>query len=392
MLTKIIDVFLCFLMLLNIGGYKKYDPAPEEWKTNYNFVFVHGLSGWGSYDIANSFVRYWGMFSGDIFGTLEKQGFHCYAASVDPTGSAWDRACELYAQLTGTRVDYGKAHSERCTHDRYGRDYSKKPLLPAWDSENKINLLGHSFGGATVRLLSRLLAEGSEEERAATDESELSDLFTGGKADWIYSITTLSAPHNGTTAYDITHGGEDVVGPTNDNPTGVIRSFFSNMINLGTRPMPSGRAEEDQAKYDMFIDNAIALNGTIPTLPDVYYFSVTTIATDEKDGVQVPDQSVMEEMFVGSSELIGKFTGETPNGVVLDETWQPNDGLVNVISGRAPFGAPQKDYDENDVPTGVWNILPEVRGDHTAFMGGVVRPNKWVKAFFSEHLDRINRL
>jgi len=34
-----------------------------------------------------------------------------YAASVAPNGSAWDRACELYAQLSGTRVDYGKAHT-----------------------------------------------------------------------------------------------------------------------------------------------------------------------------------------------------------------------------------------------------------------------------------------
>ena len=46
-------------------------------------------------------------------------------------GSAWDRTCELYAQLTGTRVDYGKAHAEKYGHARYGRTY-EKPLFPGW--------------------------------------------------------------------------------------------------------------------------------------------------------------------------------------------------------------------------------------------------------------------
>lgn len=68
--------------------------------------FVHGLSGWGSYDEVYRRMPYWGMRGGDLIAWLRGQGFDCYAASVAPTGNVWDRACELYAQLAGTRVDY----------------------------------------------------------------------------------------------------------------------------------------------------------------------------------------------------------------------------------------------------------------------------------------------
>ena len=73
--------------------------------SDLQFVFVHGLSGWGSYDKAYKKMPYWGMRGGDLMTYLRGQGFACYAASVAPAGSAWDRACELYAQLAGTRTD-----------------------------------------------------------------------------------------------------------------------------------------------------------------------------------------------------------------------------------------------------------------------------------------------
>ena len=74
--------------------------------SSLQFVFVHGLSGWGSYDQKYRRMPYWGMRGGDLMAFLRGKGFDCYAASVSPTGSAWDRACELYAQLAGKRVDY----------------------------------------------------------------------------------------------------------------------------------------------------------------------------------------------------------------------------------------------------------------------------------------------
>ena len=94
------------------------------------FVFVHGLSGWGSYDERYRRMPYWGMRGGDLMAALRGEGYDCYAASVVPTGSAWDRACELYAQIAGTRTDYGAAHSGRFRHERYGPDFSARPRSP----------------------------------------------------------------------------------------------------------------------------------------------------------------------------------------------------------------------------------------------------------------------
>ena len=167
------------------------------------FVFVHGLSGWGSYDKRYKTFPYWGMLGGDLIRYLNRKGFRSYAASVAPEGSAWDRACELYAQITGTLTDYGREHSTRCGHARFGPDFTGRPLIPDLSSDSRIVLLGHSFGGATVRLFSELFANGSREEREYAGTDDISALFIGGNADKIHSVVTLAAPTNGTTAYDL---------------------------------------------------------------------------------------------------------------------------------------------------------------------------------------------
>lgn len=360
----------------------------EDFNTNYKFVFVHGLSGWGSYDTANRFLKYWGMFGGDLIKYLNSEGFDCYSASVAPQGSAWDRACELYAQLTGSVVDYGKEHSERCNHARYGEDFSKKPLIDRWDSENKINLLGHSFGGATVRMLSELMANGSEAERAVSDEDDISPLFTGGKGDWIYSITALAAPMNGTTAYDVDDN--ESIG------TGFKAKLYDSltkMMSAGNREKDDGRAEYDNANYDMLIDNAREMNERLSTFENVYYFSFPCCSTLQPDDADfyVPETDITEMLFVKPSTLMGRYTGTTPAGFVVDEAWQMNDGLVNTISARAPFNAPQKEYEEDDSKSGIWYVMPTFHGDHMSLQGGLFKTND-VKAFYTEHLTRINML
>ena len=122
------------------------------------YIFVHGLAGWGSYDERYQEQPYWGMKGGDLMEYLRGEGFDCYAASVSPMGSAWDRACELYAQLAGTKTDYGAVHSERNRHARYGRDFTGDPLIPKLDEDTRLVLIGHSFGGATIRQFAQWLA------------------------------------------------------------------------------------------------------------------------------------------------------------------------------------------------------------------------------------------
>ncbi len=357
-MSKIISVPLAIIMLIFPFFFPKDVPDvnQEEWNTNYDYVWVHGLMGWGSYDFYYEIIPYWGMLNGNMLRQLNKEGFNCYAASVDGTASAWDRACELYAQLTGSVVDYGEAHSERCGHDRYGKDFTDRALIENFDSEHKINLLGHSFGGATIRVFASLMAVGCEEEVAASP-NDVSPLFKGGKEDWIYSMTSLAAPHNGTSAYN---------------------SMSQNV---------------DSADYDMYIDNALELNKKIYTSPETYYFSIACSATNINDyGTYSADKNLMEAMFVSSADSMGRYTGKTEAGFEFDESWLENDGLVNTVSALAPSSAPSADFNPDNIVKGVWQIMPVYRGDHMSLQGGFSKVNTDVLGYYVSHLDMINCL
>lgn len=343
------------------------------------YVFVHGLSGWGSYDSRNRAMPYWGMRGGDLMAYLNGRGYACYAASVSPTGSAWDRACELYAQLAGTRTDYGSAHSTKYRHERFGPDFTACPLIPSWDAQTRLVLLGHSFGGVTVRLLASLLARGDASEREAGG-ADCSPLFAGGLGSRVHSVVTLAAPTNGTTAYDL------FLDP--DFDPGRIRvpvwcRGLARMMSMGTAPKTDGRDPRDYADYDMEIDHALALNRRIGTEPELYYYAVPCGFTEaQPDGTHRPKRG-MEPLFVMRSCQIGAYAGKTPGGFPLDERWRQNDGLVNTISAMAPFGAPSRDLDRACIEPGIWNVLPTYEGDHMALQGGLTHRHE-VRDFYLE--------
>ena len=349
------------------------------------YIFVHGLFGWGSYDAAYQRVPYWGMRGGDLIGYLRQQGFDCYAASVAPTGSAWDRACELYAQLSGTRVDYGKAHSKANHHERFGRDFSSMPLIPSWDEDTRLVLLGHSFGGATIRLFSELMAHGDKAEQDAGADSSL---FLGGLERRIHTLVALAAPMNGTTAYDLFSD------PAFDPDRVKVPRWskgLARLMSMGTKPKKDGRDERDYADYDMHIDHAMEMNSRIATLPETYYFSVPCSKTKKcADGTWVPEKD-MEPLFVMRGTQIGAYMGKTANGAVLDETWRENDGLVNTISAKAPSGAPSKPLDRGSISPGIWNVFPIVNGDHMWPQGGLLRRHD-VREFYLDMLTLIDKL
>lgn len=359
-------------------------------KTNVKYIFVHGLSGWGSYDLQYEFIPYWGTTSGDVIRYLNEQGYESYAASVDPKGSAWDRACELYAQLTGTRVDYGKAHSEKAGHERYGRDFSKDPLMEDFENSEFV-LIGHSFGGATIRLFSEILRNGSAEEIENTDPDDLSDFFKGGSGEGMLALITLAAPTNGTTAYDLY---ED---PSYDiNEIYVPQEYIeksSLMSNVSTPAVYDGREQWDYAAYDMHIDNALALNDTITTFDDVYYFAYPCSSTVINDNGEVePDPDITESIFLKGSIYMSRYTGTTAGGFTIDESWQENDGLVNTASAGAPIGQPSTEYDSTKATEpGVWNVMPTVRGDHMSLQGGLTKRVN-VKPFYLELAGMLSSL
>lgn len=384
-MSKIISFFMTIIMFLfPTMNIPEANVDSEQFKTDYTYVLVHGFAGWGDYNWYNKLLPYWGVRYGDLTKYLGARGFDAHAATVSPTASAWDRACELYAQLTGTVTDYGEVHSEKCGHDRYGKDYSDSRLIDKWSDEDKINLVGHSFGGATVRMLAHLMENGSKEETAA--DGEVSELFKGGKGNWIYSVITLASPHNGTSSYEIQNALKDDPNATKQEQ--MIANAF-----LGISGALSGdRSEEDTAIYEMQIDNAIALNEKIDTVDGIYYFSYACDGTYvDEDGVRHSDENLLSGMYKTTSDRICTFTGVTPNGYNVDEKWQANDGLVNTYSALAPIGAPSVKFDSGNIGTGVWNVMPVIKGSHTTLQGGMTDDFNG-RLFFVELFTMINTL
>lgn len=360
---------------------------PAKGQSKLKFIFVHGLSGWGSYDKAYKRMPYWGMRGGDLIAYLRARGFDCYAASVSPTGSAWDRACELYAQIAGTRVDYGKAHSEKYRHERYGRDFSSCPLLPEWGPQTRLALFGHSFGGTTVRFFSELLANGDPEERASKD-ADLSPLFAGGTGDRIRAVVTLASPMNGTTAYDMFSDPSFDPGKVKAPRWSVP---FSRLMSRRTKKQDDSRDGTDSAGFDMRLDHAMELNRRIPTLGHVYYFSVPCSYTSPRaDGTHAPRRG-MEPLFVLRSCQIGAYAGRTAGGFDIGTEWRENDGLVNTVSAACPLGAPSVPLDKSRILPGMWNVFPAYQGDHMSLQGGLFHRHD-IRDFYLDLLDMISCL
>ncbi len=391
-----------------------------EFKTNYPYVLVHGMLGYGKDELADLFVPYWGMLAGSTPAFLREQGFEVYAPSVGKYASAWDRACELYAQLMGGTVDYGAAHAKKYGHKRYGRTYDK-PLFEGFGPDKKVNLFGHSFGGATIRLFATLMAYGSEEEKAATPEGELSEFFTGGKADWIYSITAVASVHEGTTllysAKDVMSKLEDVTymlaNISGNNLLGKIYESHMEQWDLiecdkpgHVKSLPFSKEKQQKIKaahdnvwYDLTMQGAKEVNALIKTLPNVYYFSWPCCKTSQMFASLKPRQTprlTMCPLFWPMSRSIGNYSKNTVDDYPIDEHWLRNDGLVPTISETAPLAEPHMDLHDlkGDPQPGMWYVYDTLPYDHLGVIGGFLPPTsaKELQPLYLNHCRMINQL
>ena len=171
MLKKLTALFLTLTIvfcMVALPTSAAAEGTATESTADYPYIFVHGMGGWAPDNKFYAMSPYWGgglsLNDTDMIKMLNEKGIETYAPAVGPLSSAWDRACEVYAQLTGTVVDYGEAHAQAHGDARYGFNYEGKAVMgEPWDMQEKINLVGHSFGGATVRLFTSLMAHGCEE-------------------------------------------------------------------------------------------------------------------------------------------------------------------------------------------------------------------------------------
>lgn len=421
--TFMIAVILIMLISLpaRYGGIKGFFSPENNEPVQYPVVLVHGLGGFGE-DRAIADMQYWGATTGSLPDYLRGQGYTVYAPSVGPFSSTWDRTCELYAQLTGTTVDYGEAHAKAHGHARFGRAYDTA-LVPDWGVKTsdgqrvKIHLISHSFGGETVRMLTSLLAYGNEAERKASGK-DVSGLFKGGKSDWVFSVTTICAPHNGSALTCIVDELGSVAGIDNTTDLLVDLLFKILKMNTGSAVMPdlmldqfgivpgSKSSEEisealkkietagnDHAFYELSPDGAAQLNTQIRMADNVYYFSYaySTTKAGTRIGGMVPEKKTMPLLYP-LALLLGGYHGTTPGGIAIDESWQDNDGLVSIVSAQYPTKDPHENYTPDVKPRpGVWYVMPTLRGDHSS-PAGMSQPVSAYHQMFTDMLARVEGL
>ena len=407
---------ICLLVvaIIPLGGCTGIVARFTEDPVQYTYVLVHGMGGWGESAKLNEITPYWGSTTGGLSAYLRSQGHLVEEVSVGPFSSAWDRACELYAQLTGTTVDYGEAHSKAHGHERYGREYIT-PLVEEWGTKteggqtHKINLIGHSFGGNTVRLFTSLLEYGNEAEIQASPD-DCSPLFTGGKGEFVNSVTTLCSPHNGSTLFYVVDRGVLVETALNVLfATGGIGSIYDSKLvdfQLDHFGIKSGTENtisfvnadfskgKDNAFYDLSPDGAVELNKTIKTVEDVYYFSFAYTTTQKSpfSSHHIPISSTMA-VLMPTATLIGRYTNTSGTATIkIDESWLPNDGLVNVVSAQYPTGEEYIDYTgQEEVERGCWYVFPTLEGDHGAVIGMTGKTEE-TRKFYTDHIALIDSL
>ncbi len=364
-------------------------------------VLVHGFLGFGEDEMLG--YNYWGGFE-SLRSRLESQGYTVFVAAVGPVSSSWDRACELFAQIKGGQVDYGKGHSQHYSHDRTDTLKNYPGFYPQWDADHPVHLVGHSQGGQTIRLLAQLMEQGhpGADKVSYNADNETSLLFQGGNHNWITSITTISTPHDGTTlasgidlipfAQEFILGIASAVGMFTDEVAydfklgqwGLVRHPGECLSDYFERVLQSQafQGTNDTSAYDMDPLNGVyEFNGWVQAQPNIYYFSLSTEQTFREffTGYHVPELG-MNLALHPATYFMGFYTTQS-----INRSWFENDGVVNTISMNGPKrGSNDTIVEYNGNPqAGVWNHLGCESLDHGDIIGVLPWPGETPSGYWT---------
>ena len=393
---------------------------------NYPIVFIHGMTGWGEDDkLDEHLLPYWGRGNKNLLAHLQRHGYECYHPTQGPWNSAWDRACELWAYLFGGTVDYGKVHSERAGHARFGRTYEFGVLedLGMTNAHKKFNIIGHSFGGPVVKEVCNLLLQGSEAERTGTHPDDLSPLFLGGHGDLIHCAATLSGVNNGTT---LASSQKRLIKPVmgglmmlnvalRDTPIMKYYNFHTQQWGLMEWPdqndtwkfhspfsrMAGVRAfvnDKDNDAWECTIEVVQEeVNPNQVISPNIYYFANRAANSHANPtGFHFPNMPMALFCFCPGL-LMGLPTNKALNeqyGITRGSNWMPHDGFVNVIGQSGPLNAPNTlgEWGVGQVfRPGVWYNMPVINGDHVWWNGISAKKAEYFR-YYDIMLDKWRRL
>lgn len=359
-------------------------------------VFVHGLFGFGPKELGP--LKYWGR-AFDVESPIAQR----FEASVGPVASAHDRACELAAQIMGTRVDYGAAHAAEFGHDRFGDDFTGQGFLPDWSESNPVHLVGHSHGAPTIRCLQHLL--------------ETDHWGWGSTHRWVRSITAISGVLNGSTLV-FGFGADEATGLMHRDglcsvllrlvelytgaTTDLIRLddiYDFDLDHWGYRRRDGETMQDylarvsqspflwgkDNAAYALTLQGAYEDNAVWKTYPDTHYFSHVTEKTwrDPTSGFSHPSPDMLSGMHLASEYIGTKLFDRPPIPVeeFASADWWENDGLVPTFSQRYPHTAGAhpvgREFDAEtpvgSLPPGRWHVN-WLRGMDHLEIGPVLSP------------------
>ncbi|MGH6935184.1 MAG: lipase [Methylocella sp.] len=333
-----------------------------------NIVFVPGLFGWGPGELGG--FPYWG----DALKQFEKTRFKTHWVKCGPISSFHDRACEVFAHIKGTKVDYGAEHSTAERHAQTSRDFTGQGLVPDWSESNPVILIGHSAGAQTCLKLQQLLAEKFWRADLGVDSTE----------NWIEAIICVSGVINGSTLTYMFC--DETTGRLKRASSFLVQSAlkFIETIRLAARPIHDlgqdydlyldqwiGKANatrdellaffeknrrfvegEDNLAFDLSLQGCRKANQKFKTGNKTYYFTLVTHATHEEGllglpflpKTQRPDKS-MSVLLKGPAQFQSLRRAFSPPistwgvGDLVIDKWHENDGAVSSISERFPFTA-----------------------------------------------------
>ena len=396
----------------------------SEFQNNYPCIFVHGFGGFGHEDLMDHYFTYWGLFSKYLFPHLNEQGTECYNPALGAFNGTWDRTCILWAYLFGGTVDYGKVHSEKHRHARYGPTFEHGVLedLGKTEAHKKINLFGHSFGGPTVIMAARLFAEGSQEERDGTDPDDLSPLFAGGHGNLIHTVTTLSGVNNGTALAELFGFlGTEIAGISvltlqallGDTAATRFYDIGCHQWGIGPErndcqfrhirnPLPywsrirdfCSNKDLDHCAREMQVSvQQDVILKDYKTDPGIYYFArrANGSVPDGKGGykMKIPVDPLCLAAGIPTLRWMKKGT-LAKYGFGTDPLWGMTDGFVNVRGQSAPIGTPQEDATQATAfAPGKWYNLRPIVGDHMTWMGWWVPKDRYFSMW--DEMIRLNR-